>query len=266
VTARGGDELPAVHDTGDGPAVLMLHAFPLDASQWDHQVAALSGAHRCLRPDMWGCGHSPPPPADAVPSLDGVAASLLAWLDAKDVERFAVMGSSLGGYLAFALWRAAPKRITAMVLAGTRSGADTEERRREREEQARHVLADGSVDDVVDAMVPRLVAADHDNETHLIDPLIGRIRRCTPAGIAWALRAMAARPDSTALLPSIGVPTLVVAGSGDRVIPPEESRALAARIPDATLLEMHRSGHLPNLEEYAAFNEAVGGFLHQALG
>ena len=48
--------LPAIHDTGTGEAVLFLHAFTLDASQWDHQVAALSGDMRCVRVDLWGCG------------------------------------------------------------------------------------------------------------------------------------------------------------------------------------------------------------------
>jgi 3-oxoadipate enol-lactonase len=251
---------PAVHDTGDGPALLMLHAFPLEATQWDHQVAALSGGFRCIRPDLWGCGASPAPPDDA-PSLEGFAAAVLQALDVRGVERFAVMGSSLGGYLCFALWRAAPTRITGMVLVGTRSTADDDTKRHEREEQARHVLADNDVQDVVDAMVPRLVAPQHDSEAHIIDPLVGRIRRCTPQGIAYALRAMAGRPDSTADLAAMDVPALVVAGTEDRVIPPAETRALAQHLPQAQLVEIEHAGHLPNLEQYATFNDAVARFL-----
>ena len=65
----------ALHDTGSGPSLLLLHAFPLDASQWDHQVAALSAGFRCLRPDMWGCGESPELPEPLLATLDGYAAA-----------------------------------------------------------------------------------------------------------------------------------------------------------------------------------------------
>src|SRR6185437_15355964 len=67
--------LPAIHDTGTGDVVLLLHAFTLDASQWDHQVAALSNEMRCVRIDMWGCGASSPPP-DGEPSLDMFARAI----------------------------------------------------------------------------------------------------------------------------------------------------------------------------------------------
>src|SRR6202140_1578810 len=95
------DMLPAIHDTGTGDAVLFLHAFTLDASQWDHQVAALSGAMRCVRVDMWGCGTSPPPPAGE-PSLEGFATAVIAAVDSRHIDRVALVGLSMGGYLAFA--------------------------------------------------------------------------------------------------------------------------------------------------------------------
>jgi pimeloyl-ACP methyl ester carboxylesterase len=96
--------LPAIHDTGTGEAVLFLHAFTMDSSQWDHQVAALSGDMRCVRVDLWGCGASPPPPAGA-PSLDTFAAAVLEALDSRDIKRFAVVGLSMGGYLATTVLR-----------------------------------------------------------------------------------------------------------------------------------------------------------------
>src|SRR5215472_10588556 len=105
---------PALHDTGDGAPLLLLHAFPLDASQWDHQVAALSGRYRCLRPDYWGCGASPPPPGE--PSLDSFAAAVLRTLDERGIDRFHVAGSSMGGYVAFGLLRQAAHRVLSLTL------------------------------------------------------------------------------------------------------------------------------------------------------
>jgi pimeloyl-ACP methyl ester carboxylesterase len=254
--------LPSVHDTGAGEVVLLLHAFTLDASQWDHQVAALSGDMRCVRVDVWGCGASPPPPADE-PSLDGFAASVLAALDSRHIDRVALVGLSMGGYLAFALWRLAPERIRALVLCNTRAAADAEGPRDDRLAMAETVERDQSVESIVEPMVARLLSRRAQAEAHVVDPVRGRIRRCTPAGIAYAQRAMAARPDSTGLLASINVPTLVIAGTQDAIIPAPEGRAMAGRIPGARYAELD-CGHLSNLEIPRAFNRQLADFLAPA--
>jgi len=149
--------LPALHDTGSGEAVLFLHAFTLDASQWDHQVAALSDHLRCVRADLWGCGASPPPP-EGEPTLDAFAAAVLAALDSRNIERVAVVGLSMGGYLAFALWRLAPQRISALVLCNTRATADAAGSRDERLAMAEQVEREQSVESIVEPMVERLLS------------------------------------------------------------------------------------------------------------
>src|SRR5579884_692494 len=165
----------AVHDTGSGDALLMLHAFPLEASQWDHQVAALSGTHRCVRPDLWGCGSSPQ--VASTPDLGDFAAAVLAWLDAAGIDQFTVIGSSMGGYIAFELWRRAPARLQRMVMCATRAAADTDERREDRLQQVARVIADGDVEAFVPRYAAMLVAEANQDEVHLTDPLRGRIRR-----------------------------------------------------------------------------------------
>ena len=254
--------LPSIHDTGAGDVVLFLHAFPLDASQWDHQVAALSGDVRCVRVDLWGCGASPPPPADE-PSLDGFAASVLAALDSRHIDRFTVVGLSMGGYLAFALWRLAPERIRALGLCNTRAAADAEGPRDTRLAMAEQVERDQSVESIVEPMAARLLSRRAHAEAHIVDPVRGRIRRCTPTGIAFAQRAMAARPDSTGLLESINVPTVVIAGSQDVIVPAPEVHAMADRIPGARYAELD-CGHLSNLEIPRAFNRLLADFLEPA--
>jgi pimeloyl-ACP methyl ester carboxylesterase len=251
--------LPALHDTGTGDAVLFLHAFTLDASQWDHQVAALSGHMRCVRVDLWGCGASPPPP-EGEPTLDGFATAVLAALDSRNIERVAVVGLSMGGYLAFALWRLAPQRISALVLCNTRATADAATSRDDRLAMAEQVEREQSVESIVEPMVARLLSPDAQSEAHIVDPVRGRIRRCTPAGIAFAQRAMAARPDSTSLLASITVPALVIAGAKDAIIPTQEVLAIADGIPGARYAELD-CGHVSNLELPRAVNDQLAGFL-----
>jgi len=258
VSARG-EVLPAVHDTGSGDTVLFLHAYTLDASQWDHQVAELSGDFRCVRPDVWGCGESPlPPPGD--PTLAGYAAAVLATLDSLGVDRFSVVGLSIGGYIAFELWRLAGARIRALALCSTRPGVDDEARRDDRLAIAARVEREHSVESIVEPMLDRLLGPVARNEVHIADPVRGRIRRCTPEGIVFAQRAMAARRDSGDVLESIDVPTLVVAGRQDAIIPVAEVHAMSGAISGARFVELD-CGHLGNVEEPHAFNKALGAFL-----
>jgi len=256
------DSVPAVHDTGRGDAVLFLHAYTLDASQWDHQVAALSGDFRCVRVDLWGCGGSPPPPAGA-PSLAGYATSVLAVLDALEIDRCSVVGLSMGGYVAFELWRLAPQRIRALALCSTRPSADDDVRRDDRLAVAARVEREHSVESIVEPMLDRLLGPAARNEVHIADPVRGRIRRCTPDGIAFAQRAMAVRRDSGDLLERIDVPALVIAGKHDIITPVAEVHAMSGSISGARFVELD-CGHLGNLEQPHAFNEALSDLLMPA--
>ena len=252
---------PYLHDTGSGPAVLLLHAFPLDASMWDAQVAALSDRYRCLRPDAYGCGASPVPPPGL--TLDDVADGIVAALADRDVRQAAVVGLSMGGYTAFALLRRAPELVRALVLCDTRAGADSEQGRADRLAMAAQVRRDG-VEGIVEPMVARLLAPENAAEFHISDPVRGRIRRYTPEGVAACQEAMAARPDSTPQLAAISVPTLVLVGSQDAVTPPDEAERMASAIPGARLEVIEGAGHLSNLERWDEVNAALSGLLDAA--
>jgi 3-oxoadipate enol-lactonase len=253
---------PAIHDTGEGPALLMLHGFPLDASMWDAQVAALSGRYRCLRPDFWGCGTSSAPPGPV--SIDGFAVDVLHELDRLGVEQFSVCGVSMGGYMCFAVLRAARTRVRSLVLANTRAAADTDTARAARTAMADAVRA-GGVEAIVEVMTERMLCPHCREEVHIADPVRGRIRRCTSEGVIAALEAIADRPDSRAMLGDIDVPTLVVCGAADVIVPLEESRAMAGAIPGAVLEEFAGGGHLANLEQPARFSALLGDFLDASV-
>jgi pimeloyl-ACP methyl ester carboxylesterase len=248
-----------VHDTGEGPALLFLHAFPLEASMWDHQVAAFSGRYRCLRPDVYGFGASPPPPPGM--SLDDLAAAAVDALNSRGVQSATVVGLSMGGYVAFALLRRFAARVERLVLCDTRAAADTEQARADRLRMADQVRKEQSVASIIEPMIARLLAPESAAEFHISDPVRGRIARATPAGVAAAQEAMAARPDSSDLLPGIAVPTLVLVGSQDAITPPEEAERMAAAIPGARIEVIGGAGHLSNLERWEAFNAALAGFL-----
>jgi 3-oxoadipate enol-lactonase len=249
----------AYRDEGSGPPLLLIHAFPLNGAMWGPQIAALSRTYRVIVPDLRGFGASPVAPGTT--SLDQYADDMAALLDQRGLARqpVAVCGLSMGGYITFALLRRHRERVSALILADTRPQPDNEEGKRGREQNARLAEEQGPRA-IADQMLPKLLSPDAP------DALRADVRRMIEAndraGIAAALRAMAARPDSTPLLPTIAMPTLIVVGSEDAITPPSDARAMQAAISGSRLVELAGAGHLANLEAPDAFSAAVDDLLN----
>ena len=119
-----GDTEIAFDDIGSGLPVVFLHAFPLNRTMWDPQVGALVAECRCIPIDFRGFGDSA---ARRRTRMDRYADDVAGVLDTLQIERAVVVGLSMGGYVAFALWRRHRDRVRALVLADTRAGADSVE-------------------------------------------------------------------------------------------------------------------------------------------
>jgi 3-oxoadipate enol-lactonase len=244
-------------DDGAGPAVLLLHAFPLSGAMWGRQVAALSAQYRVVVPDLRGFGGSDAPPGPL--TMDQQADDIAALLDHLGIERAAIVGLSMGGYITFALARRHADRVAALVLADTKAGADNEEGKAGRETNARLAEEQGAAA-IADKMIPSLVAERASNA--LRDELRELITANSQDGIAGALRGMAMRPDSTPDLAGITAPALVIVGAQDKLTPPEEAAKLQAGLSGAgPLIVIPEAGHLTNMEAPEAFNEALLDFL-----
>jgi pimeloyl-ACP methyl ester carboxylesterase len=213
---------------------------------------------------MWGCGDTPPLTEPMAATLDDYAAAVLTRLDEAEVGQVAVIGSSMGGYTAYAMWRQAPSRILGLVLASARASADTETQTGDRRSMAERALRDG-VEFIIDGMTQRLLGPRARGEAHIVDPLHGRIRRCHPAGIAACQTAMARRPDSRELLPTVSVPSLVVAGDHDAIMGIAEAESMTVALADGELAVLPGVGHLPNLEEPAGFSARLDDFLRRRV-
>jgi 3-oxoadipate enol-lactonase len=245
---------------GRGPAVLLLHAFPLGLSMWDPQVEALAATHRVVRFDARGFGGSPLD--DVTPlAMERIADDGAYLLDQLWIDEAVVHGCSMGGYAAFAFARRHPKRLAGLVLQDTRAGADTPEGRAGRAALAAKVLEEGATA-AVEAFLPKLLGeTSHRERAPLVATLRERILATSPRAVANGLHGLAARPDSRAMLPGISVPTLVLVGEEDVLTPPGEAKAMASAIPGARLEVVPRAGHLANLENPDAVNTALRSFL-----
>lgn len=247
-------------DTGTGPPVVLLHAFPLSSAMWLAQREALSSAYRVITPDLRGFGGSPL--GHDAPSLDVVADDVAALLDAKGVQRAVVGGLSMGGYVLMALLRRHPERVSGVVLADTKASADGEEAREDRERIASAALGEQGSEVLVAEVLPALVGETTMRERPLV---FGRVKAfvqsAPPAGAAWAQRAMAARPDSLGTLREVAVPALVVVGEQDALASVEDAQAMVEALPDARLVRIPDTGHLSAVETPEAFTAAVRQFL-----
>ncbi|MFD0273314.1 alpha/beta fold hydrolase [Kitasatospora sp. NPDC127111] len=247
----------SVRESGTGTPLVLLHAFPLNASMWSAQLDALPGptGHdaRVLAPDQRGFGGTELGAGE--PSLDAVADDVALLLDAAGIDRAVIGGISMGGYVALAFARRHPQRLAGLLLANTKATADTEAARANRERIAAAVLARDSVQLLLDEKV---AAGQLGPESgHLVERVQGMIAAAPPAAVAWAQRAMAARPDALDVLAGVRVPAAVVAGAEDGLTPLTEAELMVRALPDAELTVVPRVGHLSALEAPEAFNAAV---------
>ncbi|MCK2244879.1 MULTISPECIES: alpha/beta fold hydrolase [unclassified Crossiella] len=248
-----------VNDTGLGVPLVLLHAFPLDSRMWDPVRDTLAAQARVITPDQRGLGRTPL--GAEPPSLEVVARDVLGLLDQLGLDRVVLGGCSMGGYVAMALLRLAPERVSGLVLVDTKAVADTPEQRANRLAMAARIEAEG-VDWLPDTVIEGLLGQyTHSERPRVVAAVRRLIADQSAEGVAWAQRAMAARPDSTATLAAVTVPTLVLTGREDALIPPALASAMAGVVPSAVLTQLPRSGHLPSLETPAEFSAAVLEFL-----
>lgn len=244
---------------GRGPAILFIHGYPLSHAVWEPQLAGLEGWTR-IAPDLRGMGRSDAP--DLGYSMATYAEDLLELLSALGVERAVLCGLSMGGYVAFEILRRAPERVRGLILVDTRAAADTAEGRKGRE-AALATAREGGSAAIAESMLPRILAPSAPAENPALVEQVRHMMAATPvAGLTGAIGALRDRPDSTALLPTLGsLPTLVLVGEHDQITPPETVRAMADAIPGARFEVVKGAGHLPTLERPETTTGLLGEFL-----
>jgi 3-oxoadipate enol-lactonase len=246
-------------EDGSGPAVVLLHGFPLDRSMWNEQVPALAERYRTIVPDLRGHGETDAPPGPF--TMEQHVADVVALLDRLGLERVALVGLSMGGYITMNFLARHPERVWAVVLADTRPQEDGPETKQVRAAQARLVQTEG-LEPFIEQQVPRMFAAAtlHDRPD-LADRYREIVRRGRPNAVAAALDGLAARPDTTATLRTLACPALVIVGAEDVATPAADSHLMAELIPNARLEVIEGVGHMSNMEAPERFNAALLSFL-----
>ena len=244
------------------PVLVLLHAFPLHAGMWEPQLAGAPSGWIVLAPDFRGFGRSDlGRRGPSAPSIDDYADDVLALLDQLEISEAVFAGLSMGGYVAFSLFRCAPARVAGLVLADTRAEADGAEARAGRAATLAR-LERGDVTGVVGAMLPKLLSpATLAGRPEILARVRAILEAADPRAMVEATTRLRDRPDSSPLLALIRCPVTVVGGAEDALTPAEEIRGLAARIPGARLALIEGAGHLASVEQPQAFNAELARLL-----
>ncbi len=249
-------------EKGRGYPVVLLHAFPLDSEMWSPQMSLASRNFRFVCPDLPGFGKSALLDEN---SLESMAQEVLQILNFLQIEKAAIGGLSMGGYLTFNLYRIAPERFSAILLFDTSPLADTEEKRNLRFELIREVKQNGSTA-LVEKMLPNLISEYTKNKNQfLVEWLKEKFSKANLEGVVRALEAMAYRKDHSYMLKNISLPTLLIFGEHDNVTNLEIAEKMHSEIPNAELHKIPEAGHYSSLENPKAFNSVLKAFLESLL-
>lgn len=244
-------------EAGEGKVLLLVHGFPADRRLWAHQVSGLSDLRRVVAIDLRGRGKSPAP-TEGGWSMTTHADDLAETIEALGVDQVDLGGISMGGYIAFAFAHRYPHLLRSLILVSTRAVADPPEYKTGRVTTAERARRFGTRA-LAGSMLPNLLAEGASQEVQeealvMFDDLPGD----TSAEDSLAMKD---RPDSTPMLSSIAVPTLVIEGAGEQLLPAGTAKALAEAIPGARLMSIPNAGHFAPLENPDAVNGAIRGFL-----
>ena len=245
-------------EAGAGPAVVLLHGFPLDSRIWKGQRDALASRYRVIAPDLRGFGKSQSRETFTIESLADDVHALLAEIGALPCV---LGGLSMGGYVALEYVKKYPTDLRALMLIDTKAEGDTPEGKEARVKMAQLAREKGSAA-VAEQMMPKMLAPDADKyRPAVVKELRAIMEACPATTIENALMAMRERRDHSANLPSIAAPTLILVGEADAITPPKVSQAMKDAIPNSQMVLIKGAGHMTPMEQPEQVNQAMMAFL-----
>jgi pimeloyl-ACP methyl ester carboxylesterase len=251
----------AYERAGEGPPLVLLHGYVGDGpATWRRQIDELSAEFTVVAWDAPGAGRSSDPPEPF--GMAGYAHCLAGFVERLGLGEPHVVGLSFGGALALELYRRHPAIPRTLVLASAYAGwagslpADVAA---ERLQQAL-VLADLSPDEFVGALLPTMFSEGTPADS--VDAFHASMLAFHPAG--FRAMAIASAGDLRDVLPKIRIPTLLVYGDRDVRAPLTVAEDLHAAIAGSKLVVLADVGHLCNIEDPDAFNDAVRSFIRDS--
>lgn len=252
----------AYTDEGQGTPLLFVHGFPLSRGAWQKQVEQFRERYRVIAPDLRGHGESEA--TQGAISMENYARDLQALLDQLKTGPVILIGHSMGGYIAFAFARMFPQSLRGLVLVATRAVGDSPEAAAGRKATAEKVRKEG-INALIDSMVPKMLSSKN-QDPEVAEKVRSLMSSSKPEGVAGALLGISQRPDSTPDLGKLSIPTLLMSGDDDGLIPHAESEKMSKSISGSKLEIIQGAGHLVAFEKPQEFNHRLEAWLATSSG
>ena len=244
-------------DQGQGMPVVLIHGFPFSRQMWRPQLAALTRTYRVVLPDLRGFGESDGAPS----SVEELAEDVHALVAHLGLPPVVLGGFSMGGYILFRYLARHADRVKAVMLLDTRPEPDTPEGRQRRYAAIDRITGEGPPGFLEDFLQLVVSPRTMESRPEIVAEVRRLMERDRAPSLTGALRALAERPDSTPLLTTIKVPTLIVVGEDDKATPVDSARKMYEAITGSKLVIIPGAGHVSNLEQPDLFTSAVLEFL-----
>lgn len=245
----------------DGPSLLFIHGFPFNKEMWKKQLTAFAETHRVIAYDVRGHGGSAPGSVEF--SVAQFADDLILFMDVMDLDKAAICGLSMGGYIAMNVIEKNHERLSALILCDTQCNADSTEAREKRMKTIASIRLNG-LKKYADEMVNNLFApASLNTMPEEVSFIKDSILHTNPDSVCKTLQALANRKDSCADLAKTKIPVLIMVGREDKITPPEAAKKMHELIPGSAFEIIDGAAHLSNLENTEIFNARLLEFLKE---
>ena len=258
---KSGDAEIVYRVMGDGPAVVLLHPFPVNHEFWLPVANALAASYRLVLPDLRGHGASGAGQGPA--TMQKHADDIALVMDAAGIQRAPLAGVSIGGYALLEFWRRHRERVTGLALMNTKASADGAEARAVRMKAADDVVEQGT-EAFFSGLVQKLLGkSTRESRPDLVEGALRMMRKTPPLSVAAVQRGMADRPDSVDMLKTINVAVLLVTGDEDEVTGVKEAELMRQHIAGSELRVIAKAGHYSPWERPQEAAELLRTFLER---
>lgn len=245
---------------GNSQSIVFVHAFPFCSRMWDKQVEAFQQKYRVITYDLRGFGYSEV--GDALFTIDSHVDDLISIMNTLRLEKPILCGLSMGGYIAMRALELGQNRFKGVILADTKSEADTNNVKVNRAKQIKQIKSGdkaGFYETFINGALGEKTIAENPKTVEFVRTMMGWQ---SDQGVIGALMTLAARTDYTEYLERVDIPALIIVGANDKLTPPEYSKFIYGKIRNAHIAVIADSGHLSNMENPEEFNKAAMKFVH----
>jgi 3-oxoadipate enol-lactonase len=230
-----------VETRGSGIPLTLLHGYPLNHTIWLDVAARLEDQAKVIMPDLRGQGRSPAPAGTYF--MDSLADDVVQVLDNLGIEKTIIGGHSMGGYVALAMAKNHPERLSGLVLIASHAFADSPEKRQSRLDSIEKIKAQG-IGPILSSMPEKLSA-----DPEIIAKCQKIILNASLQGVTSTLAGLAEREDAMSVFINLNIPAMIISGMDDQINPLSINREMAAKMKKPLIVEIEGAGHMPMLEQ-----------------